>query len=259
MTEAPPTVTDRRRQRATTWSAGTGDGVSSALVLAHDTVPGRGTDEAGTVEPALHRLGFDVGFATFLPGHPPVPAATDVDLLVVLGAEEAAYDDTVSWLGAELAYLRSAIDAGTPVLGICFGAQALARVLGATVALAAAPEHGFVALGSADPAALPAGTWMEFHRDAFTLPPGATLLAENGVGVQAFAHGPHLGVQFHPEITPRLLTTWARSWADAGVLAEVEAAVDLTALAAEIARREAESVAACHRLVELFCRRAAPV
>jgi GMP synthase (glutamine-hydrolysing) len=230
--------------------------VIRALVLAHDAVPGRGAAEAGTVEPALRRLGFDVGFATFLPGHPPVPAATGVDVVVVLGAEQAAYDDTVPWLAPELAYLRSAVDAGTPVLGICFGAQALARVLGATVAPAAAPEQGFVALDTADPAALPAGTWMEFHRDAFTLPPGATLLAENPVGVQAFAHGPHLGVQFHPEITPRVLATWAESWAEAGVLAEVDAAVDLTALAAEVARREAASVAACHRLVELFCRRA---
>jgi GMP synthase (glutamine-hydrolysing) len=232
--------------------------VLRALVLAHDAVPGRGADEAGTVDPALRRLGFAVEYATFVPGHPPVPAPTDVDAVVVLGSEAAAYDDAVPWLAAELAFLAAALAAGTPVLGICFGAQALARALGATVGRAATPERGFVALGTADPDALPAGTWMEFHDDAFTLPPGATLLAENAVGVQAFAHGPHLGVQFHPEITPRVLATWADAWAEAGELAAVDAAVGLTALAAEVARREPESVASCHRLVELFSRRAGP-
>jgi GMP synthase (glutamine-hydrolysing) len=229
-----------------------------ALVLVHDSVPGRGVDEIGTVGPALRRLGFDVVVATFIAGDAPVPPLHRIALLVVMGSDAAAYDDALAWLAPELAYLRAAVDAGTPVLGICFGAQALARVLGGTVAPAATPERGFVALGTADPAVLPAGTWLEFHDDALTLPPGATLLAENPVAVQAFAHGPHLGVQFHPEITPRVLTTWAQAWAEAGLLAEVDVAAGLTALAAEVARREAESVAACHRLVELFCRRAAP-
>jgi GMP synthase-like glutamine amidotransferase len=236
--------------------SGTIDAVTRALVLAHDVVPGRGADEAGTVDPALRGLGFAVEYATFVPGHPPVPAPAGLALVVVLGSEASAYDDTVPWLAAELAYLRAAVDAGTPVLGICFGAQALARVLGGTVGPAAAPEEGFVALDTTDPTALPAGTWMEFHHDAFTLPPGATLLAENAVGVQAFALGPHLGVQFHPEITPAVLATWAAAWADAGVLPEVDAAADLTALAAEVARRAETCVADCTRLVDLFCRRA---
>jgi GMP synthase (glutamine-hydrolysing) len=230
--------------------------VTRALVLVHDSVPGRGVDEIGTVGPALRRLGFDVVVATFVDGEAPVPPLHRIALLVVLGSEAAAYDDTVAWLAPELAVLRAAVDAGTPVLGICFGAQALARVLGGAVGPAAAPERGFVTLGTADPAALPAGTWLEFHDDALTLPPGAALLAENATGVQAFAHGPHLGVQFHPEITPRVLATWSDAWAEAGELAEVDAAVDLSTLAAEVTGREAESVAACHRLVELFCRRA---
>jgi GMP synthase (glutamine-hydrolysing) len=230
--------------------------VTRALVLVHDKVPGRGVDEIGTVGPALHRLGFDMVVATFVSGPRPMPPPDRIALVVVLGSEAAAYDDTLPWLAPELAYLRAAIDAGIPVLGICFGAQALARVLGGTVGQAVAPELGFVTLDTADPDALPAGSWLEFHYDAFTLPPGATLLAANATGVQAFARGPHLGVQFHPEITPEVLAAWVHSWVEAGVWEYVDDSVDLTALAAEVADRATACAADCHELVELFCRRA---
>ena len=63
-------------------------------------------------------------------------------------------------------------------------------------------------LDSADPDLLEPGTWMEFHNDVFTLPPGATLLARNEVGLQAFALDRHLAVQFHPEITPEVFAAW---------------------------------------------------
>ena len=53
---------------------------------------------------------------------------------------------------------------------------------------------------------------MEFHDDAFTLPPGPLPLAANETGLQAFTLGPHLGVQFHPEITPAAFAAWVRSW-----------------------------------------------
>ena len=131
-----------------------------------------------------------------------------------MGSAHAAYDDELPWLAPELAYLRRAVDVGTPVLGICFGGQALARVLGGTVGRAPMPERGLTTVESLDPA-VPAGPWMEFHHDAFTLPPGATPLARSEAGLQAFAHGPHLGVQFHPEISPDVFAAWAESWSPA--------------------------------------------
>lgn len=100
------------------------------------------------------------------------------------------------------------------------------------------------------------GTWMQFHDDAFTLPAGAQQLARNEIGLQSFACGPHLAVQFHPEITPDAFAAWLDAWDEAGERAELEAAVDIPALVAEIAPRADATEAACRTLVGRFCARA---
>jgi GMP synthase (glutamine-hydrolysing) len=222
----------------------------------HDAVPGRGEREVGTVGPALAELGFDVLVTAFRPGAPPVPDPADVDVIVVMGASEAAYDDSVPWLEAELDLIARAVGHGTPVLGICFGAQALARVLGGQVGSAPRPERGFVTLGSSDPELLPPGDWMQFHDDTFTLPVAAAQLARNAVGLQAFTCGPHLAVQFHPEITPDAFAAWLDAWDDAGVLEQLGSEVDLPGLAAEVEARTEATEAACRALVTRFCARA---
>jgi GMP synthase-like glutamine amidotransferase len=226
--------------------------MGKALVLVHEAVPGRGEQEVGTVGPALTGLGLDPLVTTLVGGGPAVPDLAEVAVLVVLGAAESAADDTVPWLGAELDLMRRAVATGTPVLGICFGAQALARVLGGTVGRAPRSERGFVALGSAAPDLLPAGEWLQFHDDAFTLPPGGQALASNDVGLQAFAHGPHLGVQFHPEITPAAFAAWVGSWEESGVAEVLAAEVDLPALRADLVARSAATEDACHDLVTRF-------
>lgn len=111
-----------------------------------------------------------------------------------------------------------------------------------------------VVMGSADPAVLPPGTWIEWHDDAFTLPPGATEIARNDVCVQAFTHGAHLGVQFHPEITPDVLAQWVESWGGRG-RAAVEAEFDLAGLVTDLDARAEASAAACRDLVARFCAR----
>jgi GMP synthase-like glutamine amidotransferase len=219
------------------------------LVLVHEEVPGRGAAEAGTVSAALARLGFDVLVATFLAGGPPVPEPERIAVLVVLGSGAAADDDSLPWLGPERAYLTRSIELGVPVLGICFGAQLLARVLGGTVGRAARPERGFIPLASADPRVLPDGIWLQFHDDTFTLPPDAELVAANETGVQAFRQGRHVGVQFHPEITPTAFAAWVESWRVTGELDRLGTEVDLPALAAEVAARATASAAACHDLI----------
>jgi GMP synthase-like glutamine amidotransferase len=62
-----------------------------------------------------------------------------------------------------------------------------------------------------DPQRVPAGPWLEWHYQRFTLPPGSRQLAHSAVGVQAFASGPHLGTQFHPESTIEIVKHWASS------------------------------------------------
>src|SRR5262249_17518405 len=128
----------------------------------------------------------------------PLPAAPDFAAAVILGSELTAYDDTLPWLAGELAFIERMLAASVPVLGICFGAQAPARVLGARLYRLAGPEIGWARVASRC-FGLAEGPWVSWHRDAFDLPPGATELAANAVCVQGFSYGSHTGVQFHPE------------------------------------------------------------
>lgn len=137
-----------------------------------------------------------------LPGSP-----SACDAAVVLGSEQTAYDDAVPWLPGEVAFVRALAEAAVPVLGICFGGQVLARVLGARIYRLPQPEIGWVHARSCTPLLAP-GPWLSWHRDAFELPPGAAGLAASDVSLQAFAAGPHVGVQFHPEATEPIVRSW---------------------------------------------------
>jgi GMP synthase-like glutamine amidotransferase len=139
----------------------------------------------------------------------PLPAEPDFAAAVVLGSELTAYDDTLPWLAAELAFIEHGLAESVPVLGICFGAQALARVLGARLYRLAEPEIGWAQVKSRSPS-LAEGPWLSWHRDAFDLPYGATEIATNPVCVQGFSYGPHTGVQFHPEATRAIAASWVR-------------------------------------------------
>jgi GMP synthase (glutamine-hydrolysing) len=144
-----------------------------------------------------------------------VPASTDplpdpaaAAAIVTLGSEHSAYSPTPDWIGEELRFLRAALAQGTPVLGICFGAQALALAGQGRVARAVRPEVGWVDPRS-DVEQL-RGPWLSWHYDAIDLPPGAVELARSDGTLQAFALGPHLGLQFHPEATPAIWRGWAQ-------------------------------------------------
>ncbi len=138
------------------------------------------------------------------------PQPEDIDLLIITGSEEHWYEiDEYPHLDAEFTFIRSAIVMGARVFGMCFGGQALALALGGTVSANRIAEIGWVSVETNDPDLVPPGPWFEWHEDGFTLPPGAELLAWNDFGPQAFFHGPHLGLQFHPELTPEMLAGWA--------------------------------------------------
>jgi GMP synthase-like glutamine amidotransferase len=139
-------------------------------------------------------------------------SADAYDLIVSLGSEFSAYDDGVPWIGGELDLLREAIASDVPVLGICFGGQLLARAHGASVFRAPQPEIGWGYVVSDSPSLVPTGPWFQWHFDAFSTPTGATLLAHNDLGPQAFIRGRGLGLQFHPEVELEILGNWVDSY-----------------------------------------------
>jgi GMP synthase-like glutamine amidotransferase len=135
---------------------------------------------------------------------------TDYDLIVSLGSEFPAFDDTKAFVPKEAELMGEAVDADVPVLGLCFGGQMLARVLGADVYRSEDSEIGWLPVRSRDPDLVPDGPWFQWHFDTFTLPPGATLIAESDAGPQAFVAGRSRGLQFHPEVTQEIMDDWVR-------------------------------------------------
>jgi GMP synthase-like glutamine amidotransferase len=127
---------------------------------------------------------------------------------VVLGSSASVAAGETPWVRGVVDWLREADAACTPVLGICFGAQALAAALGGRVRRLPEREIGWVRVESADEAIIAPGPWLTWHEDGIDLPPLAYELARNTFGVQAFCHCRHLAVQFHPEVTPRIVDDW---------------------------------------------------
>jgi GMP synthase-like glutamine amidotransferase len=138
----------------------------------------------------------------------PPPDPRDFSFVASLGSERSA-GDTDGWVAEEIAMLREAIAADVPVLGMCFGGQALAVALGGAVEVMESPEIGWIPLAVIDPV-IPRGPWLQYHHDRIELPPGARELARSPAGPAAFVHGRHLGLQFHPEADAALVDLWAR-------------------------------------------------
>jgi GMP synthase-like glutamine amidotransferase len=140
-----------------------------------------------------------------------------VDAVIVLGGDQNVGEEMQHpWLHEEYDALRRWVDAGTPLLGICLGAQTLAHAFGARVGRAHETLAGFYEThlteeGVADPVigVLPP-TFEAFNANGYTfeVPVGATPLAE-GPLPQAFRIGERAwGVQFHPEIRRDHVLRW---------------------------------------------------
>jgi GMP synthase-like glutamine amidotransferase len=139
-----------------------------------------------------------------------LPDPMDYDLIVSLGSEFAAFDDHLPFVQRETELMRGAVDADVPILGLCFGGQMLARVLGAEVSRSEESEIGWLPVRSKDPDLVPEGPWFQWHFDVFGAPPGADVIAESDLCPQAFVYGRSLGLQFHPEVTGEIMDEWIR-------------------------------------------------
>jgi GMP synthase-like glutamine amidotransferase/branched-subunit amino acid aminotransferase/4-amino-4-deoxychorismate lyase len=161
----------------------------------------------------------------------PMPALDDAAFVASLGSEESATDAGLAWVREENALLREAVAREVPVLGLCFGGQALSIVLGGEVTTARTPQIGWFEL-STSTAEVPSGPWFHWHYEQLGLPPHARALAHSDAGLAAFRLGPHLGLQFHPEVTTAVIASWSRSGDALSRLG-----IDPAALVAESERR----------------------
>jgi len=185
------------------------------------------------------------------------PDPRDFDVIVPMGAPWAVYDTAAigTWIGAELDFLRTAHEAGVPVLGICFGGQALAAALGGSVQPARGTEIGWYDIETDDAGLVGPGPWFQWHSDQFTPPPGARTFARTALGPQAYTVGRSLGLQFHPELTPEQLTSWLDNGGDAALAAH---GIDRDALLRQTWETAAAAAARTHALVDAFLSSLAP-
>ena len=159
------------------------------------------------------------------------------------GTAHAWQEEDFPFLRVERLLLADAVEARVPVLGICLGAQLLARAAGADVCAAEVPEIGWLDILPTEAAAgdplfahlgAPTGVY-QWHHDVFGLPTGARRLARSALAEnQAFRLGDAdaWGVQFHPEANLDLFESWiARN--ERGVR---EAGVDEEALRLDVRR-----------------------
>jgi GMP synthase-like glutamine amidotransferase len=213
-----------------------------ALILQHEepTPPGHVTEWLAGHDADVETFRIDIDDREVDP--------TEFDVIVSLGSEFAAFDDTKPFVPREASLMRAAVDADVPVLGLCFGGQMLARTLGGEVFRSKESEIGWLPVRSKDPELVPEGPWFQWHFDSFTLPPGATVIAESDLGPQAFVAGRSLGLQFHPEVTTGIMDDWVREYRH-----ELDAdGVDPDALLEETKRRATESKRMAWQLFERF-------
>lgn len=216
------------------------------IVIRHHAI-----DDAGFIAAAFAARGAELSEHLFPEGGT-LPSLDGVDHVVILGAVWSVYEDAVSdWIDTELDWIRAADAAGVPVLGICFGAQAMTAALGGQVQRASRMEIGWVTVDTLDPDLVEDGPWFEFHGDLCLPPERARVLARNDVCVQAYSIGPHLAVQFHPEVDAAQLGRWL----DDGCRELAEAAgQDPDKLVAQTEAEEPPAAARADRLVSAALR-----
>lgn len=174
------------------------------------------TGHPGRVGTKLKARGYPLDIRYPLEGDALPARMDDYAGAVVFGGPMSANDDDhLPGLHAELAWIATVLEARLPFLGICLGAQLLARVLGARVA---PHPFGLAEIGYFPVYPTVAGApWFElplpvyhWHQEGFDLPGDAILLAQGErFPHQAFRYGSNaFGIQFHPEVTRDIMETW---------------------------------------------------
>jgi GMP synthase (glutamine-hydrolysing) len=174
-----------------------------AVVLSHHDI----AHELGHLGSWLDRRGFIVeriyrGQAQSIP---------DADLLIVMGSPTSvATGYCLAAAEDEIRLVKEWVESGRPYLGLCFGAQVLARALDGEVTRMEHTFRGYVDLSSNKAAdAGVTGSWLVWHDDAITAPPGAEVLAALPHADLVFKVGNAWGLQPHAEVSPESLARMA--------------------------------------------------
>ena len=155
----------------------------------------------------------------FTQTHPQPPRPLEAyDGVLTLGAQFSVNDETKHrWIATERSLLTGAVESGTPTLGICFGAQLLARVAGAEVEPAQAPEIGWLRVSMSEEAFAdpvlgvlgPEPHVFQWHYESFWTPNAGVIFGYSEQANQAIRVGERAwGVQFHIEVGPSTLNSW---------------------------------------------------
>ena len=191
----------------------------------------------GTLDPLLKDAGFRIRYVNFGREPDSRPVLEGYEALIVLGGPmNSDQIDTYPNLITEVSIIREAVERDMSILGICLGAQLLAKALGGSVSRNATREIGWYDVemteaGLKDPVLssfAPRQEVFQWHEDGINLPPSAQLLAGSPASpVQAFRHGEHAyGFQFHLEANQPLIERWLSVPAHAETLAEEEKHID---------------------------------
>lgn len=146
-------------------------------------------------------------------GLPAYAAMEQSDLLLLLGsARSGCADEQRDVVEAEASLVRDTLDAGTPVMGICYGGQLLAHALGGTIQVAESAEFGWQRIDSIDPHLCPPGPWAQFHSDSFKPASTSRVLGTSAAGCQGYVDESRaaraIGWQFHPEVSGGRFGEW---------------------------------------------------
>jgi len=191
-------------------------GVFMKKVLVFQHVP---FEVLGTLDPLLRRGGYRIRYVNFGRQPDAQPEVTKYHGLIVLGGPMSVYmTQEYPHLTTEMRLIRRAMEHNIPILGICLGAQLIAKSLGSEVSKNPEKEIGWydVSLseaGKVDPLMKHLGDTrpiFEWHGDTYALPEGAVHLAETkSCANQAFRYGDNVyGFQFHMEVDAALIERW---------------------------------------------------
>ncbi len=220
------------------------------LVLKHIAIEGPGIIEEYFIQEGYSLHTVELGQGERLP-----ESLQGIEAVVILGGPMNVYEEEkYPFLKDENVFIQTILAASLPLLGICLGAQLIAKAAGANVSRASQQEIGWYCVelnreGRRDPLFAGCGESLQvfqWHGDKFALPERAVLLAESPLANQAFRIGRNAyGLQFHLEVTPPIVCSWLDEY-------KGETAVDAHAIMNDMDQKFSSYASQAHRIMKNF-------